>query len=65
MERLRTVPATCEKQSRDVPDFPESCLRAFWNDASPPTPAADPESYAENPSLRLSPEKNTYKIAEY
>ena len=43
MERLWTVISTGEKQTRDVLDFLESCLRAFWNGISPPTLAADPE----------------------
>jgi len=44
MERLWTVLGTCEKQSRDVLDFLESCLRAFWNGISPPTLASAPKS---------------------
>ena len=37
MERLWTVLATCEKQTRDVLNFLESSLRACWLDTSPPT----------------------------
>ena len=44
MERLWTVISTCEKQSRVVLNFLESCLRAFWLDTSPPTLASHAES---------------------
>jgi len=36
MERLWTVLATCEKQTRDVMNFLEECLLSFWHDESPP-----------------------------
>jgi len=40
MERLWTVISTCEKQTRDVLNFLESCLMASWLDTTPPTLAA-------------------------
>ena len=36
-ERLWTVLSTCEKQSRDILKYLESCLLAFWHGTSPPT----------------------------
>jgi hypothetical protein len=43
MERLWTVLSTCEKQSRDVLNFLESCLLTRWHDKPPPPLATTAE----------------------